>query len=91
MTRSPRGVLRPLVFASGFCGLVFEVLWTRLISNVVGDLGTAGGHGKMAGGQVELTPQAKDPAEEIRRRLKVALGLDAGVAGKPLIRDGKAS
>ena len=36
MRRSLRGALRPLVFASGFCGLVFEVLWTRLISNVVG-------------------------------------------------------
>jgi hypothetical protein len=43
----------------------------------------------MAGGQVELGPEAKDPADEIRRRLKVALGLDAAVAGKPLIRDGK--
>jgi hypothetical protein len=38
---------------------------------------------------VELGPEAKDPADEIRRRLKVALGLDAAVAGKPLIRDGK--
>ena len=56
---------------------------------MVGELGTAGGHGKMAGGQVELDPQAEDPAGEIRRRLKVALGLDAAVAGKPLIRDGK--
>ena len=36
MRPSLRGALRPLVFASGFCGLVFEVLWTRLISNVVG-------------------------------------------------------
>jgi nanoRNase/pAp phosphatase (c-di-AMP/oligoRNAs hydrolase) len=61
----------------------------RIISSVVGELGTAGGHGKMAGGQVELKPEVEDPADEIRRRLKVALGLDAGVAGKPLIRDGK--
>jgi hypothetical protein len=38
---------------------------------------------------VELKPEVEDPADEIRRRLKMALGLDAGVAGKPLIRDGK--
>ncbi len=60
----------------------------RLISTVVGDLGTAGGHGKMAGGQIELGA-GSDPADEVRRRLKVALGMDAAAAGKPLIRDGK--
>lgn len=61
----------------------------RLISTVVGDLGTAGGHGKMAAGQIELGPGGSDPADEVRRRLKVALGMDAEAPGKPLIRDGR--
>ncbi|MGH7557575.1 MAG: DHH family phosphoesterase [Gemmatimonadota bacterium] len=61
----------------------------RLISTVVGDLGTAGGHGKMAGGQIELGPGGSDPADEVRRRLKAALGLDEETTGKPLIRDGE--
>jgi nanoRNase/pAp phosphatase (c-di-AMP/oligoRNAs hydrolase) len=61
----------------------------RLISTIVGDLGTAGGHGKMAGGQIELGGDGADPADEIRSRLKRALGLDPETAGKPLIRDGK--
>ena len=61
----------------------------RLISTIVGDLGTAGGHGKTAGGQIEFDRDNSDPAGEIRRRLKTALGLDVKATGTPLIRDGK--
>lgn len=36
-----RLAVRPLVFASGFSALVFEVLWTRSIANVVGTTAVA--------------------------------------------------
>jgi nanoRNase/pAp phosphatase (c-di-AMP/oligoRNAs hydrolase) len=59
----------------------------ELIAQVVGELGTAGGHGRMAGAQVSLEEQ--DPAStvrEVRRRLLEALDLDPDLRGEPLIR-----
>ena len=52
----------------------------RMIRKIVGPLGTAGGHGSMAGGQVPLDPvgeEGRDAAlEEIRGRISLAFGLE---------------
>jgi nanoRNase/pAp phosphatase (c-di-AMP/oligoRNAs hydrolase) len=58
----------------------------RLVQEIVGDLGTAGGHGMMAGGQVPL--REHDP-----ERLALQLGWEAlqhlsiepSVEGKPIV------
>jgi nanoRNase/pAp phosphatase (c-di-AMP/oligoRNAs hydrolase) len=53
---------------------------------IIGDLGTAGGHGTMAGGQIQLDSQ--DPTPVIEQVIKKALGYikgDHSLKGKPLI------
>lgn len=58
-----------------------------IITRVVGELGTAGGHGKMAGGQIDLGSDPDGRGDAVRRRFLEALGVDpAGAA--PLIREG---
>ncbi len=57
-----------------------------MISRVVGDLGTAGGHGRMAGGQIELGENPDEEAREVRRRFLRALGLETDQEGDALIR-----
>lgn len=61
---------------------------SELLAGAVGTLGSAGGHGKMAGAQVPL--DAKDPestSREVLGRLLSALGLDPEQTGEPLIRE----
>ncbi|MER2599386.1 MAG: DHH family phosphoesterase [Caldilineales bacterium] len=57
----------------------------KLIQAIVGDLGIAGGHGTMAGGQIELA--GRDPqqlAAELGQKLLACLKLSPTLAGKPL-------
>ncbi len=59
----------------------------ELIQRTVGDLGTAGGHGRVAGAQVAFRESDGDrAAAEVRRRLLGALDLDPEMPGEPLIR-----
>lgn len=58
----------------------------HLVQEIVGDRGTAGGHGTMAGGQVPLRGEA--PAQIARQLGQHALQylkVGPGIAGKPLI------
>jgi nanoRNase/pAp phosphatase (c-di-AMP/oligoRNAs hydrolase) len=57
-----------------------------LVQHIVGDLGASGGHGTMAGGQIEL--QHRDPIQLSERLTKIALEYLKGnisLVGKPLI------
>lgn len=56
------------------------------IARVVGELGTAGGHGKMAGAQVELAGAGPDVADKVRRRFLAALDKDPDAPPQSLIR-----
>jgi nanoRNase/pAp phosphatase (c-di-AMP/oligoRNAs hydrolase) len=56
------------------------------IARAVAELGTAGGHGKMAGAQVDLEAAGPDAADEVRRRFLAALGKDPDARPEPLIR-----
>lgn len=59
------------------------------IARVVDELGTAGGHGKMAGAQVDLDAAGSDVPDvpaELRRRFLAALGKDPDTPPAPLIR-----
>ena len=58
-----------------------------MISRVVGELGTAGGHGKMAGGQIVLGDDAQADIRAVRARFLEGLGLDPATAGTALIPD----
>jgi nanoRNase/pAp phosphatase (c-di-AMP/oligoRNAs hydrolase) len=61
-----------------------------LIAHVVGELGTGGGHGKMAGGQVPLIEDdPESTAREVKRRFLRALDLDPDLKGEALIRAGR--
>lgn len=57
------------------------------IARVVAEMGTAGGHGKMAGAQIPLDGVEQDAALEVRRRFLAELGKDPGAAPQALIRD----
>ena len=56
------------------------------IARVVGELGTAGGHGKMAGAQIDLAAAGPDVADEVRRRFLTALAKDPDAQPQALIR-----
>lgn len=56
------------------------------IARVVGEMGTAGGHGKMAGAQIPLDGGTADPGEEVRRRFLTALGRDPDTQPQALVR-----
>ena len=60
-----------------------------MISRIVGELGTAGGHGRMAGGQIDLGDEPDENAREVRRRFLTAIGLDPEDEGVALIRSGR--
>lgn len=62
----------------------------ELILRTVGELGTAGGHGRVAGAQVVIEDDkgGDGAARELTRRLLRALELDEEMAGEPLIRSG---
>ena len=58
----------------------------QLVRAIVGDRGTAGGHGAMAGGQVPM--QGEDPeqvARQLGRDALQFLKVPAQIAGKPII------
>jgi nanoRNase/pAp phosphatase (c-di-AMP/oligoRNAs hydrolase) len=58
----------------------------QLVQKIVGDRGTAGGHGVMAGGQIPL--KGEDPeqmAQQLGQRVLQHLRVTSGVMGKPLI------
>lgn len=57
------------------------------IRQAIEGLGTAGGHGTMAGGQVPVSDDsAEEIAEEVKRRLLTELGAEPG-EGEPLAQD----
>jgi nanoRNase/pAp phosphatase (c-di-AMP/oligoRNAs hydrolase) len=58
----------------------------RLAQEVVGDLGTAGGHGMMAGGQIPL--QGRDPerlALQLGWQVLKHLNIESTVEGQPIV------
>jgi nanoRNase/pAp phosphatase (c-di-AMP/oligoRNAs hydrolase) len=58
----------------------------QLVRSIVGDLGTAGGHGTMAGGQIPLRNiKAEQLAEELREQALRHLKVPPDVQHKPLI------
>lgn len=57
-----------------------------MLQRVVRELGTAGGHGRMAGGQIDLGDDPEERAREVRRRFLTELGLDPDTEGEALIR-----
>jgi nanoRNase/pAp phosphatase (c-di-AMP/oligoRNAs hydrolase) len=58
----------------------------QLVRATVGDEGTAGGHGTMAGGQIPLRGRNPEQlAAELGQRARQQLGISASLAGKPLI------
>lgn len=57
-----------------------------MISRIVGELGTAGGHGRMAGGQIDLDDERGRTSDEVKRRFLVALGREPDEPGDSLIR-----
>lgn len=57
----------------------------RTIAAVVRELGTAGGHGRMAGAQIELDGEADERASEVKRRFLEALDIDPADPGTPLV------
>lgn len=56
-----------------------------LIQRVVRELGTAGGHGRMAGAQIELGDEPEKRIAEVRERFLRELDVDPAV-GEPLVR-----
>ena len=56
------------------------------IARVVGEMGTAGGHGKMAGAQISLDDADLEVGDEVRRRFLAELGKDPDTAPQALIR-----
>ena len=56
------------------------------IARVVGETGTAGGHGKMAGAQINLDEAGSDVGDVLRRRFLVELGKDPDTKPQTLIR-----
>ncbi|MEJ2152535.1 MAG: DHHA1 domain-containing protein [Gemmatimonadota bacterium] len=62
-----------------------------LITAIVGELGTAGGHGRMAGAQIDIGEDLVSIQEIVKGRFLSELGLDPASAGDPLIRDGDAT
>ena len=64
----------------------------ELIARAIGELGAAGGHGRMAGAQVPIGDVESDKtAREVLRRVLRELGLDPDAAGESLIRGGGAT
>jgi len=58
----------------------------QLVQHIVGDQGTSGGHGTMAGGQIEL--HQRDPIQLSEQLIEIALQYvkgDKPMVGKPLI------
>ncbi len=61
----------------------------QLVQAIVGDEGTAGGHGTMAGGHMPLRSQSPERiAEQLVRRALQYLGISETIASKPLLEAG---
>jgi nanoRNase/pAp phosphatase (c-di-AMP/oligoRNAs hydrolase) len=62
----------------------------QVVRGAMSDLGSAGGHGTFAGGQVDLSGRAPEEVESLRQKvleaLLAGLGADPG-AGEPLVPD----
>lgn len=56
------------------------------IARVVGEMGTAGGHGKIAGAQISLDDADLEVGDEVRRRFLMELGKDPDTPPQSLIR-----
>jgi nanoRNase/pAp phosphatase (c-di-AMP/oligoRNAs hydrolase) len=56
------------------------------IARVVGEMGTAGGHGKMAGAQINLDDTGPAVGDDLRRRFLAELGKDPATKPESLIR-----
>jgi nanoRNase/pAp phosphatase (c-di-AMP/oligoRNAs hydrolase) len=56
------------------------------IARAVGEMGTAGGHGKMAGAQISLEGADAGVGDEVRRRFLTELGIDPDTEPRALIR-----
>ena len=56
------------------------------IARVVGEMGTAGGHGKMAGAQISFEGAGEGIADEVRRRFLTELGRDPEAEPVSLVR-----
>jgi hypothetical protein len=56
------------------------------IARVVGEMGTAGGHGKMAGAQINLDDAGPAVGDDLRRRFLSELGKDPDTRPQSLIR-----
>jgi nanoRNase/pAp phosphatase (c-di-AMP/oligoRNAs hydrolase) len=59
-----------------------------LITAIVGELGTAGGHGRMAGAQIDIDKDPGSIQEMVKGRFLSELGLDPAGVGQLLIRNG---
>jgi hypothetical protein len=58
----------------------------QLVRAIVGDEGTAGGHGTMAGGHMPLRGQSPERlANELGQRARQHLGIPETIASKPLL------
>jgi nanoRNase/pAp phosphatase (c-di-AMP/oligoRNAs hydrolase) len=61
----------------------------QLVRAIVGDEGTAGGHGTMAGGHVPLRGQSPERlADVLAQRALQQLGISESIASKPLLQAG---
>jgi nanoRNase/pAp phosphatase (c-di-AMP/oligoRNAs hydrolase) len=60
----------------------------QLVQTIVGHLGTAGGHGRMASGQVPLHgAHPEHLAQELGQRALQSLGIPTEITGRPILED----
>jgi nanoRNase/pAp phosphatase (c-di-AMP/oligoRNAs hydrolase) len=58
----------------------------NLVQHIVGNLGTAGGHGTMAGGQIRLDHrEARQMADQLSKTALQYIKGETSLVGKPLI------
>jgi nanoRNase/pAp phosphatase (c-di-AMP/oligoRNAs hydrolase) len=58
----------------------------QVVQQIVGELGTAGGHGALAGGQIPFIDQDPDDlAHDLREHILSTLGLPEEMEGRPLV------
>ncbi len=58
----------------------------QVVQQIVGELGTAGGHGALAGGQIPFIDQDPDDlAHDLQEHILSTLGLPEEMEGRPLV------